>query len=121
MKIFSRGFFYVSYFTTLGILLLIIILFMQTFYRGQSDQSSVGDLTAIFNRFVCIKIPNNDDNSFKTFLSIDALISGIIGIVGNFGAVFIDQSYWQLNATSSPKKSPIAFIVAGFIWFFVSR
>ena len=93
---------------------------MQVFYGGQTSPTDVGDMQVIFNRLACIKIPNNQNQSFKTLLSFDALMSGIIGIVGNFGAVFIDQSYWQLNATASPKKSSIAFIVAGFIWFFVN-
>ena len=108
-----------SYFTTLGILLVIIIMFMRIFYTGQSSITDVGDLKAIFDRYSCIRNPNNYESSYKTFISLDGLMFGIINIIGNFGTVFVDQSYWQLNATTSPKKSSIAFIIAGSIWFFV--
>lgn len=96
-----------------------MLLFFRIFYSGQSSPSDVGSIDAIFDRLDCTSYPDNYQNSFKTFLSLDGLLMGIIGIVGNFGTVFIDQSYWQLNATTSPKKSSIAFIVSGFIWFFL--
>lgn len=114
------GFFYVSYFTTLAIISVVIVLFVNAFYIGQSYPNDVGDIYEIFKRFECIRIPNNSNHSFKTFYSSEAFLLGLIGLVGNFGAVFFDQSYWQLSITSSPQKSSIAFIAAGFIWFFVN-
>lgn len=116
-----RGFFIVSYFTSLAMLLVIIILCVRVFYSGPASSADASVIDTIYERFKCIKIPDNYQSSFKTFLSMDSFMMGIIGIVGNFGTVFIDQSYWQLNATASPKKSSIAFILAGFIWFFVSN
>lgn len=108
-----------SYFTTVGILLVIIIMFMRIFYSGQSSPGDVGNIDTIFSRYACISNPSNYENAYHTFISLDGLMFGIINIIGNFGTVFVDQSYWQLNATSSPKKSSIAFIIAGSIWFFV--
>lgn len=108
-----------SYFTTLGILLVIIIMFMRIFYSGQTSNTDVGNIDVIFNRYSCIFNPSNFNQSYKTFISLDGLMFGIINIIGNFGTVFVDQSYWQLNATTSPKKSSIAFIIAGTIWFFI--
>lgn len=93
---------------------------MNVFYGGQRLIYDVGDWEVIFNRFSCIKIPNNNKQSFKTFLSTDALLMGLIGMIGNLGSFFIDQSYWQLNSTTSPKKSSISYIVAGLVWMFVS-
>jgi Na+/proline symporter len=119
LYIFLRGLFYVSYFTTLGILLVIIIMFIRIFYSGQSNVTDVGSLTSIFERYSCIQDESNYGNSYNTFISLDGLMFGIINIIGNFGTVFVDQSYWQLNATTSPKKSSIAFIIAGSIWFFI--
>ena len=113
------GLFYVSYFSTLAILLAIIILFMNTFYSSSSATSTVGNIDAIFARYSCISNPKNYASSYKTFASLDGLMFGIINIIGNFGTVFVDQSYWQLNSTASPKKSSIAFIIAGSIWFFI--
>jgi hypothetical protein len=109
----------VSYFTTLGILLVIIIMFIRIFYSGSNSSTQVGSMQTIFDRYSCIKNPTNYESSYKTFISLDGLMFGIINIIGNFGTVFVDQSYWQLNATTSPKKSSIAFIIAGSIWFFI--
>lgn len=95
------------------------IIFVRTFFNGQTYPTDVGNLTAIFNRFECIQIPNNSKQSFKTFISVDALAMGIIGSIGNVGALFMDQSFWQFNSTASPKKSPLAFVAGGFIWVFV--
>jgi hypothetical protein len=95
------------------------VMFFRVFYSGQTYPIDVGNVTAIFNRFACIQIPNNSKQSFKTFISVDALAMGIIGSIGNVGALFMDQSFWQFNSTASPKKSPLAFVAAGFIWFFV--
>lgn len=109
-----------SYFVTLGIIVVSVILFMRTFFSGQSSPSDVGDWNAIFARLDCVRIPGNVKQSSKTFLSFDALLLGIIGVIGNFGSFFMDQSFWQLNATTSPKLSPIAFVLAGSIWIFVN-
>lgn len=92
---------------------------MRIFYLGQSKNTDVGNIEAIFDRYSCIFNSNNYNNSYKTFVSLDGLMFGIINIIGNFGTVFVDQSYWQLNSTTSPKKSSIAFIIAGSIWFFI--
>ena len=108
-----------SYFSTLIILLVIIITSMRVFYVGRTSDKDVGDIDQIFSQFSNIKNPSNFEGSYKTFISLDGLMFGIINIIGNFGTVFVDQSYWQLNSTTSPKKSSIAFIIAGSIWFFI--
>ena len=111
-----------NYFATLLIFIVSIVIFIRTFYiTGQIYPIDVGSVTDIFNRLSCIQIPNNSNQSFKTFMSVDALVMGIIGTVGNIGALFMDQSFWQLNSAASPKKSGLAFVVAGFIWFFVRK
>ena len=40
-------------------------------------------------------VEGNASGSYLTMASTGALIFGIINIVGNFGTVFVDQSYWQ--------------------------
>jgi hypothetical protein len=116
---FSRGFFFVSYFTTAGVLLLTIVLFSRVFYGGQHFQTDVGNLGLIFNRYKCISNPDNYQNSAKTIVSLPGFLSGLTSIIGNFGVVFIDQSYWQLNMSTSPKKSSVAFIIAGVLWMYI--
>merc|ERR1712176_1414292 len=43
-------------------------------------------------------------------ISGDGLMFGIINIVGNFGSVFVDQSYWQ-SATAK------GYLLGGICWF----
>lgn len=71
------GFFYVSYFTTLAIISVVIVLFVNAFYIGQSYPSDVGDIYEIFKRFECIQIPNNSNHSFKSFYSSEAFLLGL--------------------------------------------
>ena len=55
--------------------------------------------------------------TYLTLASIGALIFGIINIVGNFGTVFVDQSYWQRAIASRPKAATGGFIIGGLAWF----
>jgi Na+/proline symporter len=42
---------------------------------------------------------------------------GIINIVGNFGTVFVDQSYWQSAIAASPASAHKGYLLGGLIWF----
>jgi urea-proton symporter len=86
-----RSLFYVSYFSTLMILSVIIIMFLRVFYIGQTSQTDIGSLETIFRRFSCLENKKNFDSSYKTFISLEGLMFGIINIIGNFGTVFVDQ------------------------------
>jgi hypothetical protein len=35
------------------------------------------------------------EGSYLTMWSLNGLVFGIINVIGNFGTVFVDQSYWQ--------------------------
>ncbi|CAF0718552.1 unnamed protein product [Brachionus calyciflorus] len=101
-----------------AILLFIISMSLYVFIGGLGGMG-FGSFKNIYERYSCILNPKNMNNSYKTFFSLDGFMFGIINLIGNFGTVYVDQAYWQLNGTTSPKKSSIAFIVAGFIWFFI--
>ena len=47
----------------------------------------------------------NRGGSYLTFMSTPGLMFGIINIVGNFGTVFVDQSYWQSAIAASPASA----------------
>jgi Na+/proline symporter len=47
------------------------------------------------------------------------LIFGITNIVGNFGTVFVDQSYWQSAVAAKPKSAVLGFLIGGMVWFAV--
>ena len=40
-----------------------------------------------------------------TIRSTNGLMFGVINIVGNFGAVFVDQAYWQSAIAATPSAS----------------
>merc|ERR1719160_1765003 len=57
--------------------------------------------------------------SFVTMGSTIGLIFGITNIVGNFGTVFVDQSYWQSAVAAKPKSAVLGFLIGGMVWFAV--
>src|ERR671928_109868 len=62
-------------------------------------------------------VDGNYAGSYLTMASSGALIFGIINIVGNFGTVFVDQSYWQRAIAASPKSAFKGFMIGGLAWF----
>ncbi len=64
---------------------------MRIFYTGQQTSMDVGNIDQIFQRFKCTLNTQNYRSSYKTFISLDGLMFGIINIIGNFGTVFVDQ------------------------------
>ena len=62
-------------------------------------------------------VPDNKGGSYLTMYSQGGLIFGIINIVGNFGTVFVDQSYYMGAIASKPSASWKGYILGGMIWF----
>ena len=56
-------------------------------------------------------------SSYATMASSGGLAFGIVNIVGNFGTVFIDQSYWQAAIAAQPKATVKGFLIGGLVWF----
>ena len=59
----------------------------------------------------------NRGNSFLTMLSAKGLMFGVINVVGNFGTVFVDQSYWQSAIAASPASAHKGYMLGGLVWF----
>merc|ERR1719454_496781 len=57
--------------------------------------------------------------SLATMTSPSGLIFGIVNIVGNFGTVFVDQSYWQSAIAVKPEMAASGYILGGVVWFAV--
>ena len=57
--------------------------------------------------------------SLATMASPSGLIFGIVNIVGNFGTVFVDQSYWQSAIAVKPEMAASGYILGGVVWFAV--
>jgi hypothetical protein len=51
--------------------------------------------------------------------SPSGFIFGIVNIVGNFGTVFVDQSYWQSAIAVKPEMAASGYILGGVVWFAV--
>ena len=52
--------------------------------------------------YSCGAVVDNKGGSYLTMMSGGGLKFGIINIVGNFGTVFVDQSYWQSAIAAKP-------------------
>jgi len=99
--------FYVSYFNTALIFMLIIMLMVEVFYNPFGHENNpFGDSESIFEFIACWKAPDaamgNKGGSYLTFFSSGGLVFGIVNIVGNFGTVFCDQAYWQSSVAAKP-------------------
>jgi len=67
--------------------------------------------------YACGPVDGNEDGSYLTMLSSGGLIFGIINIVGNFGTVFVDQSYWQSAIAAKPSSASKGYLLGGICWF----
>lgn len=61
----------------------------------------------------CGPVDGNRDGSYLTMLSREGFIFGVINIVGNFGTVFVDQSYWQSAIAAKPQSSHKGCVLGG--------
>lgn len=94
--------------------------------------NSDGDKT-----MACGPVEGNSQGSYLTMLSADGLMFGIINIgtffqwrlvkndashliffpaVGNFGTVFVDQSYWQSAIAARPSSAAKGYLLGGICW-----
>jgi SSS family transporter len=62
-------------------------------------------------------VPDNRGGSYLTMLSMDGMMFGIINVVGNFGTVFVDQSYWQSAIAADPSSAHKGYMLGGLCWF----
>lgn len=68
-------------------------------------------------QMACGPVSGNSQGSYLTMLSADGLMFGIINIVGNFGTVFVDQSYWQSAIAARPSSAARGYLLGGICWF----
>ena len=96
----------------------VVLIFVTVIYFATPE---IGGISGMYEKLTQASILNpvegNSFGSYLTLASIGALIFGIINIVGNFGTVFVDQSYWQKAIASRPKAATGGFILGGLAWF----
>jgi Na+/proline symporter len=66
--------------------------------------------------YACGQVTGNRDGSYLTMLSSQGLMFGIINIVGNFGTVFVDQSYWQSAIAARPESAAKGYLLGGYVF-----
>merc|ERR1719276_343895 len=67
--------------------------------------------------YACGPVSGNEGGSYLTMLSADGLMFGIINVVGNFGTVFVGQSYWQSAIAAKPESAAKGYMLGGICWF----
>ncbi|GBG60780.1 hypothetical protein CBR_g12518 [Chara braunii] len=65
----------------------------------------------------CGPVKDNYKGSYLTMRSYQGFIFGVINVVGNFGTVFVDQSYWQNAIAAKPSASYRGYLLGGMCWF----
>lgn len=66
---------------------------------------------------IVMPVKGNRVGSYLTMWSESGLIFGIINIIGNFGTVFVDQSYWQSAIAAKPSATYKGYMLGGVCWF----
>jgi SSS family transporter len=59
----------------------------------------------------------NQGGSYLTMMSGSGFMFGVINTVGNFGTVFVDQSYWQSAIAAMPSAAHKGYLAGGLVWF----
>ena len=87
-------------------------------YAGPSD---IGSVDKMHDNLVCAAVRSpvsrNKYGQYITMNSLDGLMFGIINTVGNFGTVFVDQSYWQGAIACKPSATYRGYLLGGMAWF----
>jgi SSS family transporter len=109
--------FFADYLNT-AIMFSVVILFVVIIYFISPE---IGGISGMYQKLssasVLRPVEGNSFGSYLTMASTGALIFGVINIVGNFGTVFVDQSYWQRAIASRPRSAVRGFLLGGLAWF----
>lgn len=109
--------FFADYLNTAFIFCVVLIFVIAIYFINPE----IGGIEGMYNKLTQVALKNpvegNAHGSYLTLTSVGALSFGIINIVGNFGSVFIDQTYWQRAIASRPKSAIRGFLIGGLVWF----
>ena len=96
----------------------VVLVFVTVIYFVSPD---IGGIEGMYEKLaqasVLKPVEGNALGTYLTLASTGALIFGVINIVGNFGTVFVDQSYWQRAIAARPRAATGGFIIGGLAWF----
>jgi Na+/proline symporter len=118
-----KGTYYAS-FTHTAVIYLALLIFIWKIYAGPSD---IGSVDKMYVNLKCAAVRDpvgrNSNGEYLTMNSQNGLMFGIINTVGNFGTVFVDQSYWQGAIACKPSATYRGYLLGGMvshvIWYAV--
>lgn len=109
--------FVASYFNT-AIILIALVIFIFKVYVTSEDLGSSDRVWERLNFVSAIApVEGNREGSYLTMFSRNGFFFGLVNLVGNFGTVFIDQSYWQSAIAATPSASWKGYLLGGLCWF----
>ncbi|MGR3179350.1 MAG: sodium:solute symporter family protein [Candidatus Anammoxibacter sp.] len=97
---------FITDYIQIAIILIIIIGLTISFYYKYGDYGVCRMLENLPNR-----------EKLVTITAFSGIMFGIINTIGNFGAVFLDQTYWQRMIAVNYKSAGNCFLMAGISWF----
>ena len=101
-----------------GFIFVVVLAFVSVIYFVSPDIGGIsGMYEKLSNAAILNPVEGNAMGSFLTLASVGALAFGVINIVGNFGTVFVDQSYWQRAIAARPRSIAGGFVMGGLVWF----
>ncbi|KAJ8651452.1 hypothetical protein O0I10_012995 [Lichtheimia ornata] len=99
----------------------ILIVILYVVFTVYVSSSQIGSIERMYDLLTIASINNpiedNAEGSLLTMSSVQALIFGIINIVGNFGTVFVDNAYWQRAIAAHPMYAVKAYLIGGLAWY----
>ncbi|GLI71221.1 hypothetical protein VaNZ11_016286 [Volvox africanus] len=100
------------------IIYLALLIFMFQVYATHKD---LGSISKVYQSLRIVEashpVADNMSGSYVTMFSKSGIIFGIINIIGNFGTVFVDQSYWQGAIAAKPSATYRGYLLGGLCWF----
>eukprot|EP01023_Acetabularia_acetabulum_P051081 TRINITY_DN5612_c0_g3_i1.p1 TRINITY_DN5612_c0_g3~~TRINITY_DN5612_c0_g3_i1.p1 ORF type:complete len:683 (+),score=122.91 TRINITY_DN5612_c0_g3_i1:137-2185(+) len=109
--------FIASYMHT-AIIYIVLCIFMFQVYTVNDTLGSISIIYGNLQKVSLAKpVENNKDGSYMTMLSEGGAVFGMINIVGGFGTMFVDQSYWQSAIAAKPSATYKGYILGGLCWF----
>jgi SSS family transporter len=101
-----------------ALIFVVVLVFVTVIYFVTPD---IGGISGMYDKLTTAStlkpVEGNAMGAYLTLASTGALIFGVINLVGNFGTVFVDQSYWQRAIAARPRAATGGFIVGGLAWF----
>ena len=84
---------------------------------ADADGVTFRDSSSPATTYACGAVVDNKDGSYLTMMSLQGFIFGVINVIGNFGTVFVDQSYWQSAIAATPQSAHKGYLLGGIVWF----